>query len=222
MTRPRRIVEFRNAARAASVLSLLGAAPAGAMSAPAPATPHSLERIAGTRLGEAVSAIAPNGWADAAAVFIDAEDEPVGAAFLRGAPTGIFIRVAVDGLSPGWHGIHFHKVGDCSDGVDGFKKSGPHVDPDDHEHGLMQSDGAERGDLPNLYAGRKGLAVAEFFRPGVAVWAAQNDLSALIDEDGFAVVVHAASDDQTSQPIGGAGARVACAAFTDKPVSDID
>ena len=35
--------------------------------------------------------------------------------------------------------------------------------------------------------------------------------SALKDADGAAVVVHASPDDYSSQPIGGAGARVACA-----------
>jgi Cu-Zn family superoxide dismutase len=33
----------------------------------------------------------------------------------------------------------------------------------------------------------------------------------LLDADGSAVVVHASPDDHLSQPIGGAGARVACA-----------
>jgi Cu-Zn family superoxide dismutase len=35
----------------------------------------------------------------------------------------------------------------------------------------------------------------------------------LIDQDGAAIVVHASPDDHETQPIGGAGARVACAAF---------
>jgi Cu-Zn family superoxide dismutase len=33
----------------------------------------------------------------------------------------------------------------------------------------------------------------------------------LKDADGSALVIHAAADDQTTQPIGGAGERVACA-----------
>ena len=36
----------------------------------------------------------------------------------------------------------------------------------------------------------------------------------LWDEDGSAVVIHANPDDHRSQPIGGAGERVACAVIT--------
>jgi Cu-Zn family superoxide dismutase len=34
--------------------------------------------------------------------------------------------------------------------------------------------------------------------------------TSLFDADGSAIVVHAAADDQTSQPAGNAGARIAC------------
>jgi Cu-Zn family superoxide dismutase len=209
---------------AAAALALCGAtAPARADHKDAPETERAaaagaageasgLSARIGGKLGEAVGEAAPEGWADAAAVLYDANGEAMGAAALRAAPTGVFMRIAAKGLTPGWHGVHFHEVGDCSDGGAGFKKSGPHVDPDGHQHGLMQADGAERGDLPNLHAPKSGLAVAEFFRPGVAI-ALGSELPALIDADGFAIVVHAASDDQATQPIGGAGARVLCAAF---------
>lgn len=33
---------------------------------------------------------------------------------------------------------------------------------------------------------------------------------ALFDEDGSALVIHANEDDQITQPIGGAGARIGC------------
>jgi len=36
-------------------------------------------------------------------------------------------------------------------------------------------------------------------------------MPALMDADGSSVVIHAAADDYNTQPIGGAGARVACA-----------
>jgi Cu-Zn family superoxide dismutase len=39
----------------------------------------------------------------------------------------------------------------------------------------------------------------------------------LLDGDGSALLIHAAPDDHTSQPIGGAGARIACAALTRLP-----
>ncbi len=76
-------------------------------------------------------------------------------------------------------------------------------------HGLLNPAANETGDLPNLYAAADGTAMAEIFTPSVSLSVA--DRAPLLDADGSALVIHAAPDDHTSQPIGGAGARVACA-----------
>lgn len=129
------------------------------------------------------------------------------------------MRVDLKGLSEGWHGIHLHQVADCSDNEAGFKASGSHVDPDDAAHGLLNPDGPERADLPNIYAGADGRATAEIFAPRVALFPSEAAAATLgpfplIDDDGFAIIVHASPDDHQTQPIGGAGERVACAAIT--------
>lgn len=165
-----------------------------------------------------IEELAPGGGADAAATFVNAAGEEVGHIVLTDATGGVLLRVDLKGLSEGWHGIHFHQIGDCSDGADEFQASGGHVDPDSREHGLMNPEGFERGDLPNIYAGPDGRATAEFFRAGVSLRAseeaaAENGPYPLIDDDGFAVIVHEYADDQTTQPIGGAAGRVACASF---------
>jgi Cu-Zn family superoxide dismutase len=165
-----------------------------------------------------LEALAPGGGADAAAAFINPAGKEVGHVVLKDATGGVLMRVDLERLSEGWHGIHFHQVGDCSDAADGFKLSGGHIDPDSREHGLMNPEGSERGDLPNIYAGPDGRATAEFFRAGVSLKAseqsaAENGPYPLIDDDGFAVVVHEHVDDQTTQPIGGAAGRVACASI---------
>ena len=70
------------------------------------------------------------------------------------------------------------------------------------------ADGPDSGDLPNLYVGADGSAMAEFFATRVSV--AGGDMPALLDEDGSAVIIHEQPDDHLTQPIGGAGGRIAC------------
>jgi len=152
--------------------------------------------------------LAPPGWADASARFIDVAGGEVGDVEVKEAPAGVLMRLDVQGLSPGWHGIHLHQVGDCSDGANGFKKAGAHVDPGAREHGLLHPGGSEEGDLPNIYASADGRARAEIFRAGALL----DGVGGLMDADGFSVIIHANADDQETQPIGGAGDRVACAA----------
>jgi len=167
----------------------------------------------------ALDQLAPAGWADAAAKFTDPNGDDNGYVVFKNTPgAGVLLRVDLYGLSEGWHGIHLHNIGDCSDGAEGFKASGGHVDPDAHEHGLLNPDGAERADLPNIYAGADGRATAEIFNSRVSLFpseaaSAEAGPFPLMDADGFAVVVHASPDDHLTQPIGGAGKRVACAAI---------
>ncbi|MBT8472445.1 MAG: superoxide dismutase family protein [Marinicaulis sp.] len=167
-----------------------------------------------------LSELAPADWADAAAAFTGRDGAQNGYVVLTNAPgAGVLMRIDLKGLTEGWHGIHLHNVGDCSDIAEGFKASGGHVDPNDREHGLLNPNGFERADMPNIYAGPDGRATAEIYNDSVALFASEAAAAEagphpLIDEDGFAIVVHEAADDHKTQPIGGAGARVACAAIS--------
>jgi Cu-Zn family superoxide dismutase len=131
--------------------------------------------------------------------------QTVGAVILTEAPKGVLLRVEAKGLSPGWHGLHFHEKGDCS--KSDFTSAGPHVHgAGTVTHGLLNPAGNDLGDLPNIHAGSDGAASAEVFSTLVT-------FKALRDADGSAVVIHANPDDYAAQPIGGAGPRVACAAI---------
>ncbi len=151
-----------------------------------------------------------DGWGDATAAFVNAQGAKTGEVAFAATPQGgVLMRITLSGLSEGWHGIHLHQIGDCSDGAAGFKASGGHIDPQDKEHGLLNPNGPEAADIPNIHAGADGVAAAEILNERLAL-----DSDALADADGFAVVVHANADDHMTQPIGGAGERVACAAFS--------
>ncbi len=168
--------------------------------------------------GASPAALAPETWAGVAGRFVDSAGKQSGEAVLVDAKDGILLRLRVEGLVPGWHGAHLHMVGDCADASAGFKTSGAHFDPENHEHGLENAAGSERGDLPNIFAGADGRATVEFYRANLNLnpseaGAATNGPYPLLDDDGFAIIIHANPDDHTTQPIGGAGDRVACAAF---------
>lgn len=133
----------------------------------------------------------------------------IGEVTLTDAPKGVIVRVAAHGLTPGWHAVHFHEKADCSDAI--FKSAGGHV----HMmapavHGLLNPAGNDLGDLPNLFAGLDGVATTELFSPFVAMTVGTPRAN-LLDPDGSALVIHAKPDDYLTQPIGGAGERVACA-----------
>jgi Cu-Zn family superoxide dismutase len=121
------------------------------------------------------------------------------------APKGVLLKVDATGLTPGWHAIHIHEKGDCSDAA--FKMAGAHThSATPAVHGLLNPQANDTGDLVNIYAGPDGTAKAEIFT-------ALTMMEPLHDADGSAIVIHAKPDDYTTQPIGGAGDRVACGAF---------
>jgi Cu-Zn family superoxide dismutase len=137
-----------------------------------------------------------------------ADGKTIGTATLTEAPHGVLLRIQAKGLTPGWHGLHFHEKGDC--GTPDFKSAGAHVHTTTAVvHGLLNPDGNDNGDLPNLFAAADGAATAELFSPLVSLNGA-GSRPALLDADGSSIVIHASPDDYKTQPIGGAGARVAC------------
>ena len=147
--------------------------------------------------------------ARAQATMVAPDGSTIGSVSFEQGATGVLMRVEVAGLTPGPHGIHLHTVGACTPD---FKAAGGHINPDEGVHGLLnpERDGANQdlGDLPNLYAGADGTAQAEFFTTLVTVEG--GSMPALLDDDGSTVVVHENPDDHVTQPIGGAGGRVAC------------
>lgn len=147
------------------------------------------------------------------------DGRPIGQVQFLEAPRGVMIRLEFQpgALPPGWHGLHLHQSGNCSDFAQAFQASGAHLGHGEGvQHGLLNPAGAESGDLPNVFVTPAGPFAAEFYSSALTLTGAEGRAN-LLDGDGSALVIHAAPDDQSSQPIGGAGARIACAALTNLP-----
>ena len=135
----------------------------------------------------------------------------LGSITIKPAPNGVILRVEAKGLTPGWHGMHFHEKGSCTD--EKFASAGGHVhNVTPVNHGLLNEGANDAGDLPNIYVVADGTATVEVYSSLVTAKPVDSR-PALMDADGSSVVIHALPDDYTSQPIGGAGVRVACAAI---------
>lgn len=166
-----------------------------------------LRRATITTLG--LTALAASAFASEPSSFpiIDNDGETIGSVAIRSASGGVLLRVSLEGLPPGLHGMHFHAIGDCSPPAT-FTHVGPHIDPDKRPHGYLHPQGPHEGNLPNLIVRADGSADVELYTHLVRL---DGGPAALRDADGSALVIHAEPDDHRSQPIGGSGKRIACA-----------
>lgn len=120
----------------------------------------------------------------------------------------VHVSAQLTGLTPGAHGIHFHAVGNCDpSGATVFAAAGAHFNPLGRQHGMDNSAGPHAGDAPNLMVNADGTAQVTFTTDRVSL---TEGSTSLFDADGSTIVIHAAADDQTSQPAGNSGARIAC------------
>ena len=143
----------------------------------------------------------------ASATLADADGRDVGTVQLVEQQAG---RVALTGtlhdLPPGSHGIHFHAVGQC-DGAAAFASAGAHFNPGARKHGLDSPEGPHAGDLPMVVVAVDRRATLNATTDRVTLG---DGPTSLLDVDGSALVLHAAADDQRTDPSGNSGARIAC------------
>ena len=144
--------------------------------------------------------------ATASATLINKTGKEIGTAKLRQGPKGVLIHIKVTGLTPGKHGLHLHSHGEC-DPQTGFKSAKGHVGKVAGAHGLMNPKGPEPGDLPNIFVAADGTGEMEAYTTLVAIGKGDHNL---LDADGSTFIIHEKSDDHITQPIGGAGPRIAC------------
>src|SRR5579872_3490718 len=159
--------------------------------------------------GPALFVAAP-AWArpHAVAHLKDLDGKPVGIATFATVDRGVLIEFDLSGLPPGPHGIHLHGSGNC-DPKTGFTSAGPilQVSPLVRKHGYLAEGGPEAGDLPNQFAGADGKLHASVIASGFALG---NGKRSIFDRDGVSIIVDQRGDDYRTQPLGNAGARIAC------------
>ena len=126
----------------------------------------------------------------------------IGRVSLRERNGGVEIRLRASGLTPGLHGVHLHAVSKCEGPA--FQSAGGHLNPAAKKHGHQNPEGPHQGDLGNLPSGGDGRADVTLTVPGTT-------LRALLGGSGISLVVHAAVDDDKTDPSGNSGPRVACA-----------
>jgi Cu-Zn family superoxide dismutase len=140
----------------------------------------------------------------ASAVLKDASGKDVGKATLTVTPSGVLVSLDLAAVPAGEHAFHIHAVGKCE--PPDFKSAGPHFNPDETKHGLLNPEGPHAGDIPNLHVPADGKLQVEILDPPVTL----SPVAALLDADGAALVIHAAADDYKTDPAGNAGDRIAC------------
>ena len=132
----------------------------------------------------------------------------LGTVSIEETPYGVVFTPSLTGLAPGVHGFHVHENGNCGpaekDGKPGAAlAAGGHYDPDNTKtHGLPWGTG-HRGDLPALVVDAGGAAALPVLAPRLK----------LADIKGTSLMIHAGGDNHADhpQPLGGGGARMACA-----------
>ncbi len=140
----------------------------------------------------------------ATAQLLDATGKVVGLATITGTDGDLKVRVAVEGLPAGVHGAHIHTTGTCT--APDFTSAGGHWNPKGTNHGTMSAP-------PHPHAGDTGNITVNSAGTGLLTGTSDGTWAGLLDADGSAFVVHADPDDQTTQPTGNAGGRIACGVF---------
>lgn len=141
----------------------------------------------------------------ARAELTDGQGKTVGVATLTQGEKGVIIKLELKGMPAGEHAFHVHESGKC-EGPD-FKSSGGHFNPFGKKHGAKNPEGPHAGDLPNITVAADGTCTAEVTATLVTLAEGKNSL---LGGTGTCLMIHEKADDETTDPAGNAGARIAC------------
>jgi len=134
--------------------------------------------------------------------------EKIGAVRAFDTKNGLRLAPRLAGLPPGEHGFHVHEKADCGPAGANNQRgpglaAGGHYDPEGAKQHAGPKGRGHKGDLPSLTVAADGAA-----RTSVIA-----DRLKVEDLRGRALMIHAGGDNYADQPqpLGGGGARIACA-----------
>ncbi len=128
-----------------------------------------------------------------------------GNVILREENGSVTMIAVLGGLTEGNHAIHLHESADCS--AEDGTSTGGHWNPTKEPHGKWGSpDGFHKGDIGNFTADVNGNGTITFITNEWCIGCGDP----VKDIIGKAIIVHAGTDDFTTQPTGNAGGRVSC------------
>ena len=147
----------------------------------------------------------------------NASGDMVGTATFNEQTDGVNIEVELDGLTPGFHGIHVHEIPKC-EGPD-FTSAGNHFNPEGEKHGLMHPEGSHLGDLPNIEVDSDGAVKAEIMLADATLLEGKKSI---LQGEGTSLIVTSEQDDGVTQPSGDSGTRIICGELKTNPGEESD
>ena len=144
------------------------------------------------------------------ATLVDTTGASIGTVQLHQDAAGVvLVRIDAAGLSAGAHGVHIHTTGLCEGPT--FTSAGGHLNPTQQKHGLDNPAGPHAGDLAQIPPSFDGTDTYTATTNRISLLGGPTWIE---DADGTALVIHAAADDQVTDPTGNSGGRIACAVLS--------
>lgn len=134
------------------------------------------------------------------------DGDQVGSAKFSERKTGVHLTLELEGLSPGYHGLHIHEKASCEPPT--FQSAGNHFNPTEKAHGLLHPDGPHAGDLKNIEADEKGKVKTEMDIADLTLQ--KGKANSLTAKEGRALIITAEADDGMTQISGDSGERIVC------------